>query len=386
MSSRWTKENHHSRIVLPGLTPAAFLGALWAVAILSLIFLAFRLYSRFRGPRRLYLDDYLVILASILILSNCILLHWITPDTYRVLRLAAGLEQIQADFPVLIKKYGGVYGAHMLIFSTTLAAVKLSFLVHFRRLGWHMDRLRFVWWPVLLFVIATWAVMIGNTQFKCYFTSAEEILAYCNTPEAVRLGLVNLAVSCSLDVVSDLFIMAIPFILLWKIQIPTKRKLIFIGLVSLILVTMIISITRALVSYANYYSASRNDALPLMLWSSAEPCVAVMVACLSAFPHLFGPSSKPVYKPTESWLERVKGKKSQPPNNGGVRRQDEETNVSLLYGHNLTIVDRHLERLEFGNTNEKKAGLDPLIVLVVGASNSQESHQLRRPPVAILHA
>ena len=52
-------------------------------------------------------------------------------------------------------------------FYTSLWAVKISFLIFFRRLGQNVRRQKVLWWTVFAFTVATYIICIGNIQFSC---------------------------------------------------------------------------------------------------------------------------------------------------------------------------------------------------------------------------
>ncbi|KAM4058886.1 hypothetical protein HRG_014080 [Hirsutella rhossiliensis] len=86
-------------------------------------------------------------------------------------------------------------------------------------------------------------------------------------------------------------VMLLPITLLWNVRIKWAKKLAFLGLFSLTVVTMIIATVRV---------ADINSTK----WETA-----IIVSCLSAFPQLFNQSarlSKPAFKPTDTYYQRLK--------------------------------------------------------------------------------
>lgn len=90
-----------------------------------------------------------------------------------------------------------------LFFYTSLTAVKLSFLLFFRRLGDRVPKFNWFWWPIVLFVIAIWLASIGDAPYKCELGSTETLNAYCTTEPANRFTEIIIQVNCVLDVLSD---------------------------------------------------------------------------------------------------------------------------------------------------------------------------------------
>lgn len=91
---------------------------------------------------------------------------------------------------------------------------------------------------------------------------------------------------------------------------PLKKKVAFVGLFSLTLIVIAISIVR--IVGAGRTQDRQLDPSYLFLWSAIEMCIAIIIACLSSFPQLFisSRSRKPAYQPSQTFIERIKAKAS----------------------------------------------------------------------------
>ncbi|KAM4064609.1 hypothetical protein HRG_005022 [Hirsutella rhossiliensis] len=317
----------------PGVSNNVFLGAVWATAALAFAFLLVRLYSRFRGPRRLYWDDLFVIVAFALALVTAALWQWVAPDMYYLLNVAAGFAPPTPDVFDRQRVWLRVSLVVELFFYTSLTAVKLAFLFFFRRLGHNVPGQKYMWWPIFLFTLAIWVASMGNVQYRCLVGPVEDLNGYCGEPSAIEFTTITLKVNCALDIFSDFLIMLIPITLLWNDRIQWAKKFAFIGLFSLSVVTMIIATVRVADINSTKWDNGQNDPTYLWLWSAIEPCIAIVVSCLSAFPQLFAQSARsanPVFKPTDTYYRRLKAS-MQP------RRKQTETALSDLSG--LTKTD-----------------------------------------------
>ena len=67
--------------------------------------------------------------------------------------------------------------ALIVFFYTCLFAVKLSFLVFFRRLGPKVQGQRTWWWIVLVFNTAVWITLIGSMGWRCMLKPLEFIFS-----------------------------------------------------------------------------------------------------------------------------------------------------------------------------------------------------------------
>lgn len=177
---------------------------MWTGTCLSLIFLVLRLVSRFRaGSRQLFLDDWFAIFASILVLITAALWQWTAADMYYVLDISAGLSVPDADFYTKLILFARIQFVVEFFFYTTLIAVKLSFLLFFRRLGQRVQGQQYIWWPVLFFSLVSYIVSLGDIQYACELGPAETLVTYCNSASATNFTTATLKANCALDVFSD---------------------------------------------------------------------------------------------------------------------------------------------------------------------------------------
>lgn len=130
---------------------------------------------------------------------------------YYVLKISAGVTAPGADFFPRLTSFARVQFAVELFFHTTLFAVKLSFLFFFRRLGQRVQGQQYIWWPVLFFSVASYAVSVGDIQYACELGPAETLVTYCNSASATNYTAATLKINCALDVFSD-FLSMLQFI------------------------------------------------------------------------------------------------------------------------------------------------------------------------------
>ncbi|KEY71895.1 hypothetical protein S7711_09955 [Stachybotrys chartarum IBT 7711] len=322
----------------PGVPYESFVGAIWGMLSFATLMIAVRLYSRFHGSGRFYLDDGFVLFAYAMSLSTAVLWQWTVSDMYRVLMYAATApaaplpstapngppSQDTLDIFDMQLRWLRVCLVVELFFYTGLTSVKLAFLFFFRRLGQNAHNLRYLWWPNLLFTLAVYLVCIGTVQYECLVGSLQRINGWCNTEPAIYFTTVTLQVNAALDVISDLFSnspspFVFPRTMANELHRKWPKKLAIMSLLSLSVVTMAIAIVRAVDITRTKWATGQNDPTYLWLWSAIEPCVAV--SCLSAFPQLFVHSSrstKPVFTPSETYkkiMSRFRSKEPEASNN-----------------------------------------------------------------------
>jgi len=73
--------------------------------------------------------------------------------------------------------------------------------------------------------------------------------------------------------------------ILWRSKIPLRQLLALGGLFSLVLITITFSIVRAAVTTVNV--TKQMDSPWVLVWSSAEANIAIVVACIGSFRMLF---------------------------------------------------------------------------------------------------
>ncbi|KAL4795299.1 hypothetical protein BDV19DRAFT_389432 [Aspergillus venezuelensis] len=108
--------------------------------------------------------------------------------------------------------------------------------------------------------------------------------ATCGGPDYFQYEYMTLIINMVLDVVSNVGIISLPVALLWNAQIPTRRKIILMAILSLTVVIIIVSIVRVAVV------ATKTELIEptwLWMWSFIEATVANIIACVASFRQLF---------------------------------------------------------------------------------------------------
>ncbi|KAK4184366.1 hypothetical protein QBC35DRAFT_540491 [Podospora australis] len=273
-----------------------FLAGSWATTAIAVAFLIARIYIRVRASRRLYWDDAILGFGALMVVLAAGLWQWAAPTFWFILDVGAGkaMPDDLMKFLKDVERTMRVFFVEQFFFYTALACVKLSLLFFFRRVGWHMTKLRLAWWCVLGLVVACWLTSIGDSQWGCLVATGFDIMSQCTEPPAIAYANLTLRINCALDVVSDAAVLSIPIILIWGTTLRTGKKLAFIGLFSLTLVTMLVAVLRVVGISTMTWENGQIDPSYLWLWSSIETCIAIIVACLTAFPQLFVSSKSPI--------------------------------------------------------------------------------------------
>ncbi|KAK4649716.1 uncharacterized protein QC761_0024220 [Podospora bellae-mahoneyi] len=158
-----------------------------------------RLYTRLRATRRLFWDDTVLILGTIFVVAASALWQWAAPKFWFMLAVGSGtafptdLEQFMKDVEITMRVF--FVEQVFFFFYSTLAGVKLSLLLFFRRIGWHMTNIRVAWWSVLALVVATQLTSIGDSQWGCLVAMGFDIMTQCTEPPAIRYANLTLRIN-----------------------------------------------------------------------------------------------------------------------------------------------------------------------------------------------
>ncbi|KAK8093352.1 hypothetical protein PG997_000037 [Apiospora hydei] len=302
-----------------------FLNVTWAATGVAGLFLITRLTIRLKSFKRLTIEDYLIIVAWLLLLVSIILwqvkggaLYW--------------MYDVQSQRRPPTPEFYEAYGAFLplpavwnILFYTSLWAVKCSFLIFFRTVGLKVSQNRVWWWIVSVIAFLSWIVCIANVDYKCTINDREYIMSRLRTPffklmeisadafgylaECFKRGHVKFQditfyVNMGLDVLTDLLILTIPFRMLWEVRIPRHKKALLLGVFSLTILIMVVAIIR--VTVVKRFGLHLGEQIAsiewLNLWSFVEVGAAIAVACTGSFRQLFVYAKKQQARETNACL------------------------------------------------------------------------------------
>ncbi|KAL2119931.1 hypothetical protein VTJ04DRAFT_6892 [Mycothermus thermophilus] len=241
------------------------------------IFVGLRLFVRVRQNGRLLVDDGIIVFAWLCFTTMCILQTIQLPHLWYTTYLSAGrlapgvettyhLEQLTRwQFPVIK------------LFWTVLWTVKASFLAVFFRLVKPFPILRRLWWVVAVFTFLAYVGCWLASTLTCSPPSDYFKAGKCNTPHELWMQKFNVIYSTTVDISSDLMIMALPISILPSLQLDMRRK---IGLgVAFSLGFIIISVAVVRMTQILTFSGT-VDLIGLAIWGCVETSAAIIVGCL----------------------------------------------------------------------------------------------------------
>lgn len=263
------------------------LGTLWAGVAVSFCFLLFRFYVRLKIFRRLHIEDPFVLAAWLMNVVNAAIWQKTANELYSVIGVESGHIAMPApEYSSHIHVELHSLLASELLYYTALWSVKLSFLLFFRNLGNYIRRHMILWYCVLAFTIASYAVCLCMLDYRCLveprgIAECRSVHAAHFVPTSIRLGTV-------FDTSSDGLLILMSTNLLWNALIEVRKKLALTGIFSLTIFVISVSIARVVLTT----SGPRLDLTWLLLWSGLEMTVAIIVACLGSFRILYTSSER----------------------------------------------------------------------------------------------
>lgn len=126
------------------------------------------------------------------------------------------------------------------------------------------------------------------------------------------------AIATAVDIVSDIVVLSLPIILLWRVRVDARQK-IALGLsLCLSIITIIVAVVRmAGIRLAN----DRVDIVWLLFWQQQQSSIAVIIVSLSAVRAVFvaksmhQPPRKPLKRSLNDWRRGVHRRRLGPTTN-----------------------------------------------------------------------
>ncbi|KAJ5827337.1 hypothetical protein N7447_004100 [Penicillium robsamsonii] len=263
---------------------SVFLVVLWTLTGVSLIFVVFRIYAQVASFRRLFLDDFLVVFAWAIMLTAAVIWQVEGKVLYDLYAISAGEKPFTLEFLPRYNTFMRFNAPFEILFYSALWCVKFSFMTLFYRISAKVKSLR-IWWFVVLFCTAgVYIASVADIEYKCSLGGLEYIITQCPQPRHVHYENRMFWANCAGDVITDLMILSIPFLVLWKTKISLRKKLILLSIFSATIFIMIVAIIRVAVGMT-YDSQINIDWL--CFWSFVEVDVAIIVSCVASLRQLF---------------------------------------------------------------------------------------------------
>ncbi|KAF9768549.1 hypothetical protein IL306_014148 [Fusarium sp. DS 682] len=269
----------------------------WTCFTVATFFVSLRLFVRWHQNRRFLADDYWITWAWLCTLTMAILQTEQTNSLWYMTNLQTG--RIAYDPEELLRQRSQLTRWQFPIikmFWIILWSVKASFLALFYRLVQPFPIIRRCWYGVSVFAVLALAVSIICSALTCsppsdYFhgrsnsplpkprlISNSFALGSCDSPQEQWRQSFNVIFSTTVDVTTDIMIMALPIAVLPSLQLDKKKK---IGL-GIAFSLGIIIICVAIVRMSQVIVGKKVDLVGLAIWGAVETATALVVGSLPA--------------------------------------------------------------------------------------------------------
>jgi hypothetical protein len=154
---------------------------MWGGEAIGSLFVFMRLAIRVKSFRKLFADDFMVILSWVCSMACCAIWQIGSRGLYDQYLLTTGElvptpEVLARERRLLVRTV-----AYLWIYQKCIFGIKASFLVFFRRLDSHHDGLRKKWfWFVAIVTAVAYLSAAGAQQYKCLLSSFEYIFSKCS--------------------------------------------------------------------------------------------------------------------------------------------------------------------------------------------------------------
>ncbi|KAF9887200.1 hypothetical protein FE257_010454 [Aspergillus nanangensis] len=266
-----------TRLSLDGL-----LVVIWIGVGLGVIFAAIRMFIRIKRMGRLLADDYFVLFALAVLITNAVLMTLQGPSMYYT-----ALNPMGPDIAYHGTTYVRYEFAIIGLFWTVLWSIKGSFLALYWMIIGVLPRYRWVWIGVTTFTIASYIVCWLLSALNCHPASNYFVLGGCSKPIDQRSAMITICFSTAVDILTDLMIMGIGVKILWSASITARQK-IGVGIVFCLGVFIIVA---AIVRAVEISDKAYSDIVAIGVWSVAESSISMIIGCLPPFKELVSSNS-----------------------------------------------------------------------------------------------
>ncbi|KAJ5691623.1 hypothetical protein N7488_012358 [Penicillium malachiteum] len=304
--------NDHAKVSKP-----VFLGIIWTSTALSIIFLAFRIKMKLSVSHRLFIDDGLALLAGIIMLAYAIIWQIKGQVLYELYAVGSGKAEMTVEFIAQYNIFMRYIAPSTILFYSCLWAIKFSFLAFFLQLGSKAKSHRIWWYIVLAVTLGVYIACVADVDYRCSLSGLEYIMEHCGTQSRIHFSNRTFWANCAGDIVTDILILSVPYVILRKTQIPFRKKIILLSIFSATIVVMVVALVRVVINS----SLNKNrDISWLYFWSGVEMGVAIIISCTASFrqlfinsknQHMFNEKAQNSYSsPLISWNNKSKAKVS----------------------------------------------------------------------------
>ncbi|KAK0614687.1 hypothetical protein B0T14DRAFT_463212 [Immersiella caudata] len=258
----------------------SLLALVWTCFSVAALLVAIRTVTRLKFTvRRLTGEDYCMLLALATLLTLCVLETIQLPSLYHITAVLAGTIPLSAELITQTEDYLRLEFAIIILFWSVLWCVKASFLALYFKLFRELVLYRRVWYLLASFTVLAYGGCVITLCLSCGQITNFFKFGQCAKQEYIWASNLSVYYSTTIDVFTDLCIMAMPLRLIYNVKVSPKQKLGLVCVFGLCFVMIAFAIIRAkqvLVPQAFV------DLKMLMIWSTLTAAISVIVGSLPA--------------------------------------------------------------------------------------------------------
>lgn len=253
---------------------------IWTCFSVAFLFVALRTAIRLKVMRRLTAEDCWMFAALASLCALCVLETLQIPSLYYMTATLAGKIMFSPDLITHTETYLRYQFPITVIYWTVLWCVKAGFLALYFKLFKELRPYRRTWYALAAFTLLGYAGCWISLAVSCGTLSNFFQFNMCGTDENIWMSNFNVYLSTTVDVFTDICIMAMPLRLIYNVQVSLKQKIGLVCVFGLGFVMIAFSIIRA--NQILVPKAFVNLTL-LMMWSTLASSISVIVGSLPAF-------------------------------------------------------------------------------------------------------
>ncbi|KAI1373880.1 hypothetical protein F4677DRAFT_427526 [Hypoxylon crocopeplum] len=270
----------------------SFIITIWVATSVCILTGCLRFTIRLTCFRYLFAEDYLMLAALAILISFAAVLQRSISDIYLIQHVENQLAIPGPDFQDRLASGLRGDGTVLILGTIGIWAVKLNFLLFFRRFGRQIRTYMVFWWIAFVIIVASGAVHIGVIPYDCQFGSLNHIVYDCSLTSNVSNIYMRYKASISVDVLSDATIICFPVVIVWKTKINLRQKLVLTAVFFLVGLTIAVTIIRGSIFGGVYKDAGDADAKVIdtswvIFWLFIEYIVSFIIACIISFRSLW---------------------------------------------------------------------------------------------------
>ncbi|CAH0031808.1 unnamed protein product [Clonostachys rhizophaga] len=254
---------------------------------------------RLRMRQGLWLDDYLLFFAALLLIATAGFMYYICDEIYLATVVRADstlIFQLPADELTHMIDHAVQENAATLILAWTATFfVKFSFLAFFKMLIRQVAGIKKYYWGIVIFTIFTWLFLICEPFILCPHFGIKSLTCFDQSQNLLYVSMTGLITG--LDVLTDVLIVTIPIFILRRVKMRLMQKIALGTFLCLSLMMAIMAIIRV----SGITGVAGVDIPWTFFWQFTEASVAVLMGSLTAFRTLLVGHVGRNSEPKRSW-------------------------------------------------------------------------------------